>query len=277
MFGTSSHDERGIVRICGLGAEHGSRQVLTDVTFSLTPGAVTAIVGPNGCGKSTCLRTVARLHRRSDGTVTVDAGQDVQALSPKDAARRISLLVQHHGAPAGLSVRDVVAMGRHPHRGRWGAGLSEADRDVVERALTDTGTVEFAHRSLHELSGGEQQRVWIACCLAQDTDVVLLDEPTNHLDLRHQADVLDLLADLAQRGRTVGVVLHDLNHAADVADQVVLMSAGNVVAAGPAEAVLTSKNLSQVYDVPVAVHTDPITGVLTARPQRSSRLRAASA
>ena len=212
--------------------------VVHGVSVRLRAGAVTALIGPNGSGKSTVLRSLARLQPVQQGRVTVGA-DDAAPLSAKDFARRVTLLSQSRPHPSGLSVRDVVAFGRHPHRSRF-AGFSATDLAAIDRALTVTGVAPMADRSVDELSGGELQRVWLATCLAQDTDVVLLDEPTNHLDLRYQVETLDLVRDLADRhGTALGVVLHDLNHAASVADEVVLLHQGRVRAVGAPVDVLT--------------------------------------
>jgi iron complex transport system ATP-binding protein len=235
--------------------------VVHGVSVRLRAGAVTALIGPNGSGKSTVLRSLARLQRVQQGRVTVGA-VDAAPLSAKEFARRVTLLAQSRPHPSGLSVRDVVAFGRHPHRSRF-AGLSAADCEAIDRAMAVTGVAPMAERSVDELSGGELQRVWLATCLAQDTDVVLLDEPTNHLDLRYQVETLDLVRDLADRhGTALGVVLHDLNHAASVADEVVLLHQGRVRAVGAPADVLTGEHLSAVYGIPVRCLADPDTGAI---------------
>jgi len=247
--------------------------VVHDVSLTITPGRVTALIGPNGSGKSTVLRSMARLHPIGSGSVTVcdsaDAGAehtDAAALSSREFARRVTLLSQSRPHPSGLSVRDVVAYGRHPHRRRF-AALTDADREAIERALRLTGTVPMADRAVDQLSGGELQRVWLATCLAQDTGVLLLDEPTNHLDLRYQVEILDLMRELAdEHGTAVGVVLHDLNHAASVAATVVLMSDGRVRSHGAPHEVLGADVLSEVYGLPIATRIDVETDVVHVEP-----------
>ncbi|GMA26247.1 ABC transporter ATP-binding protein [Luteimicrobium album] len=229
--------------------------------LALRAGEVTVLVGPNGSGKSTLLRSLARLHAPVAGTVTLadDAagptGLDALTLHAKDFARRVTLLSQSRPTPAGVSVRDVVAYGRHPYRGRFGTGDAEG-REVVERAMALTGVAAMAERSVDELSGGELQRVWLATCLAQDTGVVLLDEPTTYLDLRYQVETLDLVRDLADLGVAVGVVLHDLDQAAAVADRVVLLHSGVVRADGAPAEVLQADLLTEVYGLRIDVHVD---------------------
>nr|WP_194719761.1 ABC transporter ATP-binding protein [Cellulosimicrobium arenosum] len=246
---------------------YDSRTVVHGAALELTPGAVTALIGPNGSGKSTLLRSLARLHRPDTGNVVLDDGTDALALHPKDFARRVTLLSQSRPTPSGVAVRDVVAYGRHPYRGRFRANDPDGTR-AVARAMDVTGITTMAARGVDELSGGELQRVWLATCLAQDTGVLLLDEPTTYLDLRYQVELLDLVRDLAtEHGVAVGVVLHDLNQAASVADQVVLLSQGSVRATGPADDVLTTELLSDVYGIHVDVYAHPLTGRTCCEPR----------
>ncbi|MGC3003196.1 ABC transporter ATP-binding protein [Streptomyces sp. G35A] len=239
--------------------------VVHDAALTLRPGDVTVLVGPNGSGKSTLLRTVARLQRPRRATLTIDGGTDALALGPREFSRRVALLLQGRPTPSGLSVRDVVEFGRYPYRGRWGGG-DPGGRAAVDRALALTGVAELAERGAEHLSGGQLQRVWLAGCLAQETGVLLLDEPTTYLDLRYQVELLDLMRDLADdHGIAVGVVLHDLDQAAAVADRIVLLAAGRVVAEGPPEDVLTPERLTDVYGIRIEVDTDPLTGRLRTR------------
>ncbi|QIK74220.1 ABC transporter ATP-binding protein [Nocardioides piscis] len=245
--------------------------VVHGVSVQLRPGMVTALIGPNGSGKSTVLRSLARLHRPVTGRVGLRDGlgdvEDVAPLSARDFARRVTLLSQSRPHPSGLQVRDVVAFGRHPHRRRFD-GLRGADHAAIDRAMAVTGITAMADRAVDQLSGGELQRVWLATCLAQDTGVVLLDEPTNHLDLRYQVETLDLLRDLADdHGTALGVVLHDLNHTALVADHVVLMHDGRLRAAGAPAEVLTGEHLSDVYGLSIDTTLDPETGTVRIEPQ----------
>ena len=244
---------------------HGERTVVHDAALRLRAGRVTALVGPNGSGKSTLLRAMARLHRPASGGISFPDGTDVHSLPSKELARRISLLAQNRPPLSGVSVRDVVEYGRHPHRGRWRAG-DENGAFIIERAMAVTGVLEFADRPIDALSGGQLQRVWLASCLAQDTPVLLLDEPTTYLDLRYQVEILDLVRDLADvHGVAVGIVLHDLDSAAAVADDVVLLSEGRVVASGAPHDVFTAPLLSSVYGIPVAIDRDPESDVLRTR------------
>ncbi|GAA3659763.1 ABC transporter ATP-binding protein [Microbacterium marinilacus] len=256
----------------GLVLSHGRTTVVHGVSLALRAGRVTALVGPNGSGKSTLLRSLARLHGLDDGTVSVAAGdgsggtRPAGLLSGREFAREVTLFSQSRPVPQGLAVSDVVAFGRHPHRRRF-AGLSSEDREAISRAMDVTGLHPMADRAVGELSGGEMQRVWLAACLAQSTAVVLLDEPTNHLDLRYQIETLDLVRDLAdEHDVAVGIVLHDLDHAARVADELLLLSAGRIHAAGAPGDVLTAANIGDVYDIRVEVGVDPRSGRLRIDP-----------
>ena len=250
-------------------AGYREHPVVDAASLSVTGGRVTALVGPNGSGKSTLLRTLARLHRADEGEVVLHATGSTRAahtMGPREFARHVTLLGQHRPTPAGLRVRDVVAFGRHPHRGRWRSEDADGPR-AVRQAMELTGVSDMGDRAVDELSGGELQRVWLATCLAQDTGVLLLDEPTNHLDLRYQVEVLDLMRDLAvDHGVAVGVVLHDLSHAAAVADEIALLHEGRIVASGQPRDVLTEENLSYAYGIAVRVTADPATGALALRP-----------
>ena len=235
--------------------------VVHGVSIGLEPGRITALVGPNGSGKSTLLRSLARLHRIDEGQVRLGAvdGRPERAaslLSAREFAREVTLFSQSRPAPQGLSVSEVVAFGRHPYRRGFG-GLSAEDRRAIEHAMVATGVREMADRAAGELSGGEVQRVWLAACVAQDTGVILLDEPTNHLDLRYQIETLDLVRDLAEEhGAAVGIVLHDLDHAARIADTLILLSSGRIHAEGSPLEVLTARNISDVYEIDVEVEID---------------------
>lgn len=261
---------------------YGKTAVVHDVSVSLQPGRATALVGPNGSGKSTLLRALARLHPAPSGAVTITGAgssepRPVSMLTAREFAHEVTLFSQSRPAPQGLTVGEVVAFGRHPHRRRF-AGLTEADRRAIDHALGATGVRDMATRPVGELSGGEMQRVWLAACVAQQTGAVLLDEPTNHLDLRYQIETLDLVRDLVeQTGVAVGIVLHDLDHAARVADHVVLMDHGRVRASGSPADVLTAEHLTEVYGIPVEVDVDERTGRVRVDPASRHAPRTAAA
>lgn len=248
---------------------YGGPAIVHRVDVDLQPGEVTALIGPNGSGKTTLLRGLSRLVQGVSGSVELD-GEDISTFSARSFARRLTVLAQQRPTPTGLTVADVVELGRHPHRGRFRRADPEGP-DAVERALSLAGLDDLRDRPVSELSGGQLQRVWLATCLAQQTDVLLLDEPTTFLDLKHQMSLLDLIRELADlHGLTLGVVLHDLEQAADIADHVVLLQDGEVVAAGPPHQVMTSEQLSDVYGVPIEV--DPLLGGgLAIRARRAGR------
>lgn len=238
--------------------------VVHSADLHLEAGHVTALVGPNGSGKSSLLRTMARLQKPVSGDLHLDDA-DALALSIRDFAKRVALLTQGRPTPGGLTVRDVVDFGRHPHRGRWGRS-DPGGAAAIERALDVTGMTAFADRGVEQLSGGQLQRVWLASCLAQETGVLLLDEPTTYLDLRYQVELLDLIRDLADhKGIAVGVVLHDLDQAAAVADRVVLLHDGRVSATGAPREVFRADLLSRVYGIRIDVDSDPSTGRVRTR------------
>ncbi|MFC1408704.1 ABC transporter ATP-binding protein [Streptacidiphilus sp. N1-12] len=293
MTAGEAADSRSRARGLGLSATgmtvaYDRVDVVHEASIALRPAEVTALVGPNGSGKSTLLRTLARLQRARSGTLTLAAGSprstdagssdaggatDGFDLSARAFAQRVALLTQGRSTPSGLSVRDVVAFGRYPHRGRWGRP-DPGGAAAVERALGLTGVQHLAARGVDQLSGGQLQRVWLASCLTQETDVLLLDEPTTYLDLRYQIELLDLVRDLADdHAIAVGVVLHDLDQAAAVADRVTLLGEGRVIADGPPEDVLTPERLSAVYGIRIDVGTDPSTGRLRTRAVGRHHLR----
>ena len=240
----------------GVAVGYGGRAVIDGLDVAIPPGVITTIIGPNGCGKSTLLRTLARLLKPAAGTVVLD-GDDIAALKTRDVAKKLGLLPQGPVAPEGLTVADLVARGRHPHQG-WLRQWSSGDAAVVERALEMTGVADLAGRPVDALSGGQRQRVWISMILAQGTDLLLLDEPTTFLDLAHAIDVLDLVDDLHEAGRTVVMVLHDLNLAIRYSDNLVVMRAGEILAQGHPRDVVTAELLHEAFGLRAEVIDDPV-------------------
>jgi iron complex transport system ATP-binding protein len=235
---------------------YGGDPVVADLSLELPPGEITAIVGANACGKSTLLRGMARLLAPRSGAVLLD-GVELAKLGTREVARRLGLLPQSPAAPEGLTVEDLVARGRYPHQS-WLQQFSAEDQAQIEWALEVTDTAALRRRALDQLSGGQRQRAWIAMALAQDTGTLLLDEPTTFLDMAHQVEVLDLLADLnREQGRTIVMVLHDLNQACRYADHLVAMRRGSVHSRGAPADIVDAEMVRAVFGLDVRVVPDP--------------------
>ncbi len=238
---------------------YGDHVVVDGLDLDVLAGTVTAVIGPNGCGKSTLLRALGRLLRPSGGQVLLD-GERIDRTPTREVAKVLGMLPQAPLAPDGLTVADLVARGRHPHQA-WYRQWSSDDEQAVATALEWTGITELAERPIDELSGGQRQRAWISMALAQGTDLLLLDEPTTFLDLAHQMEVLELVRRLhREAGRTVVMVLHDLNLAARFADRLVAMRDGRIVAAGPPAEIVTEELLAEVFGLAARVIPDPVSG-----------------
>lgn len=233
--------------------------VLEKLCLEAHPGQVLALIGPNGVGKSTLLRAMARLLEPKQGKVLL-AGRDLWSAAPRDIARQLALAPQASGSSWTATVAHAVALGRAPHRG-WLLPLTAQDHQATDRALEQTGLTPLRDRLVTKLSGGEQQRVVLARVLAQEPQVLLLDEPTSHLDLKYQSGILGLVHQLAHRdGLTVVVSLHDLNLAALYADRLALLGERRLLVVGPPSQVLTPERLTQVYGVPIVVTQHPLYG-----------------
>lgn len=236
---------------------YGDRLIVEGLSIQLARGEVTAIVGPNGCGKSTVLRSLARLLKPAGGTILLD-GSDIQRSRTKDIARRLAILPQSPVTPSGITVRELIGYGRFPHQGLM-RSPSRDDLDAIEWAIEATNLEAFRDRDVDTLSGGERQRAWIAMALSQKTDVLLLDEPTTYLDIHYQIDVLGLVRELNRtHGITVGWVLHDLNQAAAYSDQIIMLKDGQVVNCGNPHAVMTPACIQQVFGIECSVIQHPL-------------------
>ena len=247
-----------LLSIEGLRVRLGGTTVLDGVDASVDRGRFVGLVGPNGAGKTTLLRTVAGAIAPDAGRVTVD-GDCIHDLPSRAASRLVASVPQDTAVAFEFDVRTVVEMGRNPHRSRFD-GWTDADAAAVDRALDRTDTRKFADRGITTLSGGERQRVLLARALAQDAPLLLLDEPTGSLDINHQVRTLELVADLVAGGRTALAAIHDLDLAARYCDELLLLSGGGVVAAGPPEAVLSEATIRDAFDASVVVSENPVTG-----------------
>lgn len=263
----------GRLRGDALTLAYDGRVVASDLSVRITDGSFTVIVGPNACGKSTLLRSLARVLKPRSGAVHLD-GRLISSYPSRVVAKRLGMLPQSPTVPAGIVVEELVARGRFAHR-RLLRQWSASDEQAVREAMRQTEVADLADRFVDELSGGQRQRVWLAMALAQQTPLLLLDEPTTFLDLSHQLEVLDLCAELHEDGRTVVAVLHDLNHACRYATELIVMRSGAVVAQGPPSSVMTAELVEDVFGMPCRIMDDPETGTPMVVPAGRARRRAA--
>src|SRR5690554_7808619 len=234
-----------------LSKRYNDRLVVQDVSLQIPRGGVTAIIGPNGAGKSTLLSMISRLTPMSAGTVEID-GLDVTKTAGHELAKKLSILRQHNQTSLRLTVRDLVAFGRFPHSG---GRLTDADQQHIDEAIYYLALDEYQHRHLDELSGGQRQRAYVAMVMCQDTDYVLLDEPLNNIDMHHAVGMMQLLRRAVdEKGKTVVVVLHDINFASCYSDQIIAMRAGQVAYQGTPEQIIRGEVLSDIYQLPMQVH-----------------------
>ena len=249
---------------------HGSEsEALRDVSLAIEPGVLTAVVGPNGSGKSTLVRALLGRVPLVSGDLLVD-GVSVARTAPRELARKVAVVVQREEPAFPMSVRDYVALGRHPWRGLWTSEEADDARSVA-KAMEDADVASLGARWTDTLSGGEWQRVRVARALAQDTPALVFDEPTTFLDIAHEMACFELLDALASRGRTVLVVSHQLNLVARFAGRVGLLSSGRVAAFGDPAEVMRGEVLEQVYQWPLVVSRDPAVGSPMLVPLRRHR------
>ncbi len=261
-----------MLEIRNLTTAYGRRVVLQDISLTIAPGQILAVIGPNGAGKSTLVRSVSSVLPLSGGTVMIGA-RPLHTLTANQRARCLAVVPQARQLPGAFTVYETILLGRTPYLG-WLGKSGARDHEQVAWALRRTRLTELAGRKVSELSGGEQQRVLLARALAQAAPVLLLDEPTTHLDLQHQAGLLNLLRELAlERQLAVLIVLHDLNLASLYADQVALLVDGRLQALGSPKEVLTSRNLTAVFHVPIDVIPHPAYGTPLVLPDGVANLR----
>lgn len=254
---TTSTDHTAGVRLAArdLRVGYEQRTIISGLDIDIPDDSFTVIIGPNACGKSTLLRSLAHLLTPSRGAVLLD-GADIASYRAKEIARRVGLLPQTSIAPDGITVIDLVSRGRYPHQSllrQW----SRADEDAVTAAMAATNTTGLASRGVDELSGGQRQRVWVAMALAQETPLLLLDEPTTYLDIAHQVELLELFTRLNREGRTLVAVLHDLNQAARYATHLIAMREGRVIAQGHPSDIVTAELVLEVFGLRCRIIADP--------------------
>ncbi|UFJ39441.1 ABC transporter ATP-binding protein [Brevibacillus humidisoli] len=233
--------------------------IVKNLSLTVPTGKITALVGSNGSGKSTILKTMARLMKPKAGVVLLD-GKTIHEQPTKEVAKQLAILPQNPTAPEGLTVSELIGYGRFPHQKRF--SLTREDKEIIHWAIQVTGMESFSDRPVDQLSGGQRQRAWIAMALAQQTDILFLDEPTTFLDMAHQLEVLQLLQKLNQEeGRTIVMVVHDLNHASRYAHHIVAIKSGTVVSEGSPHQVMTQEVLREVFGIEADILHDPRTGV----------------
>ncbi|MEY8355444.1 ABC transporter ATP-binding protein [Lachnospiraceae bacterium 54-53] len=240
-------------------AGYDKKIIINNIDVVIPNHKISVIIGANACGKSTLLKTLARLIKPSSGQICLD-GKQIGSIPSGQLARTLGLLPQSPIVPEGIAVSDLVSRGRYPHQ-NFLKGMGKKDYEAVEEALEIMGITELADRSVDELSGGQRQRVWIAMALAQQTDILLLDEPTTFLDITYQIEILDLLTDLnRKKGTTIVMVLHDINLSARYADHIFAVQKGNLIAQGEPSEVISEKLIKQVFGLDCMVIEDPVSG-----------------
>ncbi len=238
-----------------LNISYGNLDIVKDLNLDIPKGKITTIIGSNGCGKSTILKTIARIIQPKSGDIFVN-NINIKEQSPKDLAKVMAVLPQSPQAPSGLTVEELIAYGRFPHQKGFGK-MNKEDNDIVTWALKSTGIEEFRERPMEALSGGQRQRAWIAMALAQQSEILILDEPTTYLDLAHQLEILKLLEDLNRKqGTTIVMVIHELNNAARFADHMIGVKKGKVVCEGTAHEVMTKENLKELFNIDAEIVND---------------------
>ncbi len=228
--------------------------VLKDISLSIPRGKMTAVLGPNGCGKSTLFHLLCGSLKLTRGQILLD-GRDIRNIPRREFARKVSIVHQYNLAPEDISVRELVAMGRTPYHNMFSGHQTEEDKKAIRRAMEITDIEKYARRPVHQLSGGQRQRVWLAMALAQDTEILLLDEITTYLDVYYQLQLLRLIAGLQQEyGLTVVMVMHDINQAMEFCSRAVLMEDGHILASGDCGEVINEENLLQAFHVETELH-----------------------
>ncbi|CCC57754.1 ABC transporter ATP-binding protein [Caloramator australicus] len=244
-----------IIKTENLSIAYDNYEIVRNLNLNIPKGKITAIIGANGCGKSTILKTIARVINPKNGKIYIK-GEDILEKHPKEIAKIMAFLPQSPVAPLGLCVEDLVSYGRFPYKSGFGS-LNKDDREIIDWSIDVVGMKEFKDRPLEELSGGQRQRAWIAMALAQQTEILLLDEPTTYLDIQHQLEILRLLEQLNKKEkRTIVMVIHELNNAARFSDYIIGIKSGKIVCEGKPEDVITKENLREIFNIDAEIIYD---------------------
>ena len=236
------------ISVKNLKVAYENNTIIEDLSISFPKGKISIIIGANGCGKSTFLKTIARINKPKNGDIFIN-DKNIKQIKEKDIAKEVAFLPQGPVCPSGLTVKELVAFGRFPHQKMVG-GLNSHDKEVIEWAIKETGLSEFADREVENLSGGQRQRAWIAMTLAQETEIIMLDEPTTYLDMSYQLEVLEVLQKLnKEKNITVIIVLHELNNACRFADNIIGLKKGKLVCQGRPKDVITKETLKDIYGI----------------------------
>ncbi|CAM4393880.1 hypothetical protein F901_03211 [Acinetobacter dispersus] len=238
------------IELKNLSKSYQQQQVVQELSLSIAKGQFTAFIGPNGAGKSTVLSIMSRLIEADQGQVLLD-GQDLRQMKSADIAKKLAILKQSNHTELRLSIEDLVAFGRFPYsQGR----LTQQDREVIDRSIAYMDLETLRHRQISELSGGQRQRAYIAMILAQDTDYILLDEPLNNLDMKHSSQIMKVLKDLAENhGKSIIVVIHDINFASVYADHIIAMKEGQLVYQGHPQQLMDERILKDIFDFHIPI------------------------
>lgn len=250
------HSMMTAIEVKDIDVAYTDRLIIQDINVSIPKEKITTIIGPNGCGKSTLIKTIARILKAKNGAIYLE-GQDMHQLDTRQIAKRMAILPQTAVAPGGLTVVELVSYGRFPHRNRLQT-LSKKDLDYIRWVIDLTGLSELAEEEIDTLSGGQRQRVWIAMALAQETEILVLDEPTTYLDMAHQLDILLLLKELNQtQKKTIVMVLHDLNQASRFSDFLIGMHQGSIIETGTPKEVMQCRTLRNIFNIDANMTTCP--------------------
>ena len=236
------------ISVKNLSVSYENNTIIENMSLSIPKGKISIIIGANGCGKSTILKTISRINKPNSGDIFIN-NKNIKKVKERDIAKEVAFLPQGPVCPSGLTVRELVAFGRFPHQKMIG-GLNTHDKEVIDWAIKETGLSEFADREVENLSGGQRQRAWIAMTLAQETEIIMLDEPTTYLDMSYQLEVLEVLQKLNREKKiTVVIVLHELNNACRFADNIIGLKKGKIICEGRPIEVITKENLKEIYGI----------------------------